>query len=156
MRQPVHLLRLSGPGADVLADREGLRLEAYQDSVGVWTIGLGHTSRVGPPKVTPGLAITEDEAWNIFWRDAEKFRSQANRLVKVPLEQHDFDALASFLFNIGLPQFKGSTVLARLNLGDYAGAGEALLMWNKPPEIIGRRKGEHAQFTRGDYIARVA
>lgn len=154
-RSPASELRLSDKGRDVLADREGLRLKAYKDSVGVWTIGLGHTSAAGPPKVTPGMTITKDEAWDIFRRDAAKFREEAHGLVKVPLEQHEFDALVSFVFNVGVPGFARSTVLKRLNAGDYAGAGEALLMWMKPPEIQSRRRGEHKQFTKGDYVARI-
>jgi lysozyme len=152
-------LKLSDKGRDVLAEREGMRLTAYLDKIAkppVWTIGLGHTSAAGPPKVTPGLSITEDEAWEIFRRDVQTFRTQLRGAIRVPVEQHQFDALASFIFNIGAGGFKGSTVLKRLNAGDYAGAGEAMLMWNKPPEIMARRRGEHAQFTKGDYVARIA
>jgi lysozyme len=151
----VSQLKLSDQGREVLADREGMRLTAYKDSVGVWTIGLGHTSAAGPPKVTSGLTITEEEAWEIFRRDVQKFRTALRGAIKVPVEQHQFDALASFIYNIGASGFRGSTVLKRLNAGDYAGAGEAMLMWDKPPEIQARRRGEHAQFTRGDYVARV-
>jgi lysozyme len=151
----VSRLKLSDEGRSVLADREGMRLTAYKDSVGVWTIGLGHTSSAGPPQVTPGLTITEDEAWEIFRRDAETFRTQLHGAIKVPVEQHQFDALASFIYNIGAGGFRRSTVLKRLNAGDYAGAGEAMLMWMKPPEIQARRRGEHAQFTRGEYVARI-
>ena len=155
-RGDVSQLKLSDEGRDVLADREGMRLTAYKDSRGVWTIGLGHTSAAGAPTVKPGLTITEDEAWEIFRRDVQTFRTQLRGAIKVPVEQHQFDALASFIYNIGAGGFKGSTVLKRLNAGDYAGAGEAMLMWNKPPEIMARRRGEHAQFTKGDYVARIA
>lgn len=155
-RGAVSQLKLSDQGRDVLADREGMRLTAYKDSRGVWTIGLGHTSAAGPPTVKPGLTITEDEAWEIFRRDVQTFRTQLRGAIKVPVEQHQFDALASFIYNIGAGGFKGSTVLKRLNAGDYAGAGAAMLMWNKPPEVMSRRRGEHAQFTRGDYVARIA
>jgi lysozyme len=153
-RSPPHEMKLSDKGRTVLADREGVRLTAYKDSVGVWTIGLGHTSAAGPPAVRAGMTITEERAWEIFRRDAQRFRDEADGLVQVPLAQHEFDALVSFVFNIGVPGFRKSTVLKRLNAGDYAGAGEALLMWNKPPEIMSRRRGEHKQFTQGDYVAR--
>lgn len=156
MRKSLETLRISDPGVAVLVDREGLRTEAYQDTEGVWTIGIGHTSAAGPPKVTPHAKVTEEEAWDIFWRDTETFRREARGLVKVPLEQHELDALASFIFNVGVPQFKGSTVRKKLNAGDYQGAGEALLMWMKPPEVASRRRGEHAQFLRGEYVARLA
>jgi lysozyme len=149
-------MHLSGAGYEVLHERESLRLKAYKDSVGVWTIGLGHTSAAGPPKVINGMTITEDEAEEIFRRDAQTFRKEVIHLVTVPLEQHQFDALASLVFNIGSSNFKKSTVLRKLNARDYAGATEAILMWNKPPEIKSRRRGEYYQFKDGRYEARVA
>jgi lysozyme len=153
-RSDVSRLRLSDQGRKVLADREGMRLKAYKDSVGVWTIGLGHTSAAGPPKVTPGLTITEDQAWEIFRRDVQTFRTQLHGAIKVPVEQHQFDALASFIYNIGPGGFKGSTALKRLNAGDYAGCAQAMLMWNKPPEVMSRRRGEVEQFSNATYVAR--
>jgi lysozyme len=153
-RSDVSQLRLSDEGRKVLADREGMRLEAYKDSVGVWTIGLGHTSAAGPPKVTPGLTITEDQAWEIFRRDVQTFRAQLRGAIKVPVEQHQFDALASFIYNIGAGGFKGSTALKRLNQGDYAGCAQAMLMWSKPPEVMSRRRGEVEQFRNATYVAR--
>ncbi|WP_164171293.1 glycoside hydrolase family protein, partial [Stenotrophomonas maltophilia] len=64
---------LSLIGRAVLIAREGARLEAYRDSVGVWTIGVGHTSAAGAPKVTPGLTITAQECDAIFERDVARF-----------------------------------------------------------------------------------
>lgn len=154
-RLPPVRLRLSDAGEDVLADREGLRLEAYYDSVGVLTIGLGHTSAAGPPEVTPGMVITEDEAWDIFYTDCETFRKEARALVTVPVEQWEYDATASFIYNIGTSQFSTSTFLERLNQADYVGAAEAMLWWDEPPEVMSRRRGEHAQFVEGNYVARL-
>jgi lysozyme len=148
-------MRLSDEGYKVLHEREGLKLKAYQDSVRVWTIGLGHTSAAGPPKVTPGMTITAERAEEIFRTDAQTFRKEVIGLVTVPVNQHQFDALSSFVFNIGSSGFKRSTVLKRLNAKDYAGAAEAMLMWNKPPEIMSRRRGEYLQFKDGRYEARV-
>lgn len=154
-RQHPARLRLSDEGEEVLADREGMRLEAYQDSVGVWTIGLGHTSAAGPPEVYAGMTITEDEAWDIFYADCETFRKEARALVTAPVEQYEYDATASFIYNIGTTQFSTSTFLERLNQGDYAGAAEAMLWWDEPPEVMSRRRGEHAQFSEGRYDARI-
>lgn len=148
-------LSISQAGQDVLAEREGMRLTAYKDTVGVWTIGLGHTSNAGPPPVHEGMTITEDEAWEIFRRDNKRFRDECLPLIKAPLSQQEFDALASFIYNIGSTNFAKSTVLKRLNEGDYDSAGEAMLMWNKPPEVMNRRRGEHAQFLQGRYVARL-
>lgn len=157
-KMPTELI-LSDAGAEVIADREGMELTAYWDSVGVLTIGIGHTSNAGPPTVYEGMTITEDEAWEIFRDDNARFREECIGLVTAPVYQHEFDCLASFIFNIGTTQFTGSTVLKRLNAGDYAGVPEALSWWNKPPEIISRRKGEIDQFVNGadgEYVARIA
>lgn len=155
MRVPVYQIRISDPGVNVLVEREGMVLTAYQDSTGVWTIGMGHTSAAGPPTVTPGMTITEEEAWDIFWQDAEMFRESARGLVTAPLEQYEFDALASFIYNIGITQFRTSTVLERVNAQDYAGAADAILWWDQPPEVMNRRRGEYYEFSEGRYDARV-
>jgi lysozyme len=154
-RRPAAELRLSKPGFDVLADREGLELEAYLDERGILTIGIGHTSAAGPPKVTQGMTITRDEAQEIFVQDAERFRRECQSAAGVPVHQHELDALASFLFNIGSTNFLGSTALKRLKQGDYAGCAEAMSWWNKPPSLISRRRGEIEQFLHGRYVARI-
>jgi lysozyme len=153
-RKPPAQLHLSDAGAKLIGEREGCELTAYLDTRGILTIGVGHTSAAGPPKVAQGMTITEDEAWKIFRADNQRFRKEAHGLIKVPLHEHEFDALASFLFNIGTTQFRGSTVLKRLNQGDYDGAAEAMMWWNKPPEIIPRRRGEHDQFLNLQHVAR--
>jgi lysozyme len=154
-RKPAAELRLSKPGFDVLAEREGLELEAYLDERGILTIGIGHTSAAGPPKVTQGMTITRDEAQEIFVQDAERFRRECQSAAGVPVHQHELDALASFLFNIGSTNFLGSTALKRLKQGDYAGCAEAMSWWNKPPSLISRRRGEIEQFLHGRYVARI-
>jgi lysozyme len=153
-RQPPANLRLSDDGASLIGDREGCELTAYLDTRGVLTIGVGHTSAAGPPRVFQGMTITKDQAWKIFRQDNQRFRREAHGLIKAPLHQHEFDALASFLFNLGTSQFSGSTALRRLNQGDYAGCAEAMLWWNKPPEVMSRRRGEHDQFLDIQHVAR--
>jgi lysozyme len=153
-RQPPALLRLSDPAAGLIADREGLETTAYLDTRGILTIGIGHTSSAGPPKVVQGMTISEDQAWKIFRADNARFRGECLDLVKVPLHQYEFDALASFIFNLGTTQFFGSTALKRLNAKDYAGCAEAMLWWNKPPEVMSRRRGEHQQFLNLQHVAR--
>jgi lysozyme len=148
-------MNTSPAGRKVLAEREGRRLKAYRDSVGVWTIGIGHTSAAGAPKVTPGLVITEAECDAIFARDLVAYEMAVNEAVKVPLRQHEFDALVSLCYNIGQAGFARSTVVRRLNAGDRAGAAEAFLLWNKPAAILGRRRGERAQFLGQTYAARL-
>lgn len=147
-------MRLSDEGYRVLHEREGVRLKAYLDSTGVLTIGLGHTTAAGPPEVYEGMEITAARAEEIFRQDAQRFRREVEHHVLEAMSQHEHDAVCSFLFNIGSTNFIGSTFLKRLNAGDHKGAAEAMLWWNKPPEIITRRNGEHRQFVNAEYVAR--
>ena len=153
-RKPPSKLHLSDQGAKLIAEREGMELTAYLDSRGILTIGLGHTSAAGPPQVYEGMTITEDHAWQIFRSDNARFRHECIALVTVPLHQHEFDSLASLIYNIGATGFAGSTFLKRLNKGDYPGCAEAMLWWNKPPEVMSRRRGEVEQFLNRQMVAR--
>lgn len=137
---------MSANGRALLIQREGFRLKAYKDSVGVWTIGVGHTSMAGAPLVHPGMTITREQADNILKKDLALFEDAVEGSVKVPMTQGQFDALVSLAFNIGTMGFRKSTVVRRLNAGNYRGAADAFLMWNKPAVLTGRRKSERAQF----------
>ncbi|PPE78333.1 hypothetical protein C3941_19870 [Kaistia algarum] len=140
---------MSADGRQKLALREGRRLKAYKDTVGVWTIGIGHTSAAGPPTVTPDLVITDAQCDEIFMRDLGKYEAAVNGALTRPVSQTSFDALTSLCYNIGPDAFAKSTVVKRINAGDLKGAAEAFLMWNRPPEIMGRRKSEYQQFLAG-------
>lgn len=139
-------MALTAIGRAALVAREALKTRAYRDSVGVWTIGVGHTSMAGLPKVTAGLTITEAEALEIFSRDLVKYEATVDQAVKVPLADHERDALVSICFNIGQGAFAKSTFVKRLNAGDRAGCAEAIMSWKKPAAIISRRTGERDQF----------
>lgn len=109
---------------------EGCSLEAYADpATGAepWTIGYGHTG----PEVHPGMTITQDEADALLREDAEKVAKQIAPMVHVPLSQEEFDALVCFVFNVGIGNFAKSTLLKKLNAGDYEGAADELPKWNK-------------------------
>ncbi|AWN35030.1 lysozyme [Methylobacterium radiodurans] len=136
---------LSPIGEAVLVAREGRRLSAYRDSVGVWTIGIGHTSAAGPPRVVPGLTITAAACDAIFARDVEAYVAAVRDGLTVAVGQHAFDALVSVCFNIGPAAFARATFLKRLNAGDLPGARAALLWWDKPAAIRGRRAAEAEQ-----------
>lgn len=110
-----------------IKEHEGLRLKAYLDSVGVWTIGYGDTG----PDVVKGLAITKGQAEERLRRRLVEFEGYINRLVKVSLTQNQFDALVSLVYNIGPTNFASSTLLRKLNAGDYVGASDQFLVWNK-------------------------
>jgi len=146
---------LSEDGMNVLVDREGLRTTAYQDTKGIWTIGVGHTAGSGPPVPCRGMTITHERALEIFDHDNDGFENAVNSMVTVELTQNEFDALVSFVFNIGVGAFKTSTMLRLLNSGDKLGAANQFKRWNKPPEIIPRRRGEQACFQYGVYVARI-
>ena len=140
-------MKTSPDGRRMIAKREGNILHAYQDTVGVWTIGVGHTSAAGEPAVHAGMRISALESDQILSRDLLKFEKVVNESVKVALAQHEFDALVSLAFNIGGGAFAKSTAVKRLNKGSSrASVAEAIMFWNKPKEIIGRRAGEVRQF----------
>lgn len=148
-------MELSAIGEAVLIAREGRRLKAYRDSVGVWTIGIGVTTIKGRP-VTAGMVISSAECDALFAVTLAVYVAAVNRGLKVTVPQHVFDALVSICYNIGVgltnpkagqkPGFLGSTFLKRINAGDMAGARDAILMWLKPVEIITRRQAEAEQF----------
>jgi lysozyme len=147
---------ISSRGSQVLIDREGCKLTAYQDSVGVWTIGIGHTSAAGEPQVTPGMTITYKEAWKIFADDNNEFEEVVNETITSPMDQHEFDAFVSICFNLGETQFRSATFVERFNAdASKESVTEAILWWNKPGEIIPRRQGEATQFRDAIYIARI-
>lgn len=139
-------MALTATGRAALVSREALKTTAYKDSVGVWTIGVGHTSAAGPPKVTPGLTITQAEALDIFARDLVQYEAAVDQAVTVPLADHERDALVSIAYNIGPGAFRKATFVKRLNEGDRAGCAAAIMSWKKPPEIISRRTAERDQF----------
>lgn len=103
-------MKLSEKGANLIKQYEGLRLNAYQDAGGVWTIGYGHTAGV-----QPGDVITKEEADALFWADVEKFVRGVNRLKQgTRLTQNKFDALVSFAYNCGLYALERSTLLKKV------------------------------------------
>lgn len=144
-------MRMSADGRAKLMQREGVRTKAYRDSVGVWTIGVGHTAAAGPPHPVAGMEISRAEVDRLLSRDLGQYENAVNSAVRVPLTQGQFDALVSFCFNIGIGGFKGSTVVKLLNKRDYRGAADAFMKWVKPPEIRGRRESERQQFVRATY-----
>lgn len=103
-------MNLSANGLDAIKGFEQLRLTAYLDTGGVWTIGYGHTR-----SALAGMQISEARALMLLAQDVAEAVEAVNKLVRVPLEQYEFDALVSFVFNIGVGAFKSSTMLRCLN-----------------------------------------
>jgi lysozyme len=149
-------MKLSPRGSQVLIDREGCVLTAYEDSVGVLTIGVGHTSAAGEPEVEPGMSIAMSEAWRVFAADNDMFEEVVNEAITAPMEQHQYDAFVSICFNIGGGAFSEATFVESFNMGASPEQVTAeILWWNKPPEIIPRRQGEAVQFRDAVYVARI-
>lgn len=120
-------MKISQKGIDLIKSFEGLELKAYKDSVGVWTWGYGSTG----PHITPDKVGTKEEAEQLLKKDLERFEKGVSDLVKVPLNQNQFDALCSFSFNLGLGNLKSSTLLKKLNVKDYLGASKEFERWNR-------------------------
>ena len=146
-------MKISKNGLAIIKEFEGLRLKAYDDGVGVWTIGYGTTRYPSATKVKRGDNITEEQAEAYLLHDVSRFENAVNRLVKVPLTQNQFDALVSFTYNLGEGSFGASTLLRKLNARDYSGAATEFLRWNKAggkvmAGLTRRRKAEHDLFLR--------
>lgn len=118
-------------GLDLIKQFEGLRLKAYDDGVGVWTIGYGTIRYPNGVKVKRGDTCTKEQAEQYLKTDLDSFENVINTKVKVPLTQNQFDALACFVYNVGATNFSNSTLLRKLNAKDYSGAADQLLRWNK-------------------------
>lgn len=146
-------MMISQRGVDALKQYEGYRSKAYQDSVGVWTIGYGTTKIEGKP-VEPGMTCTPEEAELYLRADLAWAQTAVNQLVKFQLTQPMFDALVSFVYNVGETAFKNSTMLKKLNAGDYAGAANEFDRWvyaggKLLPGLVSRRKLERTMFEEG-------
>ncbi|MFQ2386766.1 lysozyme [Aeromonas dhakensis] len=135
----VRVERTSPHGISLMHYFETCKLSAYPDPGSKngepWTIGWGHTG----PEVKPGLEWTQQQADSVFVDDLRRFERDVLSLVKVPLTQGQFDALVSFAYNVGsdidadtIPEGLGdSTLLRKLNAGDYDGAAREFRKWNK-------------------------
>lgn len=111
---------------------EGCRKQAYQDSAGIWTIGVGHTRGV-----QPGNSCTTEQAQSWFTEDLEDAEAAVDHLVTVPLSQGQFDALVSFTYNLGATRLKTSTLLKYLNDGrTFAAAGQFKLWCHAGGQVV--------------------
>ena len=144
---------ISKTGIDLISSFEGIRLNAYDDGVGVWTIGIGTTIYPNGMKVKKGDKCTLEQAHEYLAHDMIEFEKTVNDSVKVPLSQNQFDALVSLTYNIGSTAFKNSTLLKKLNAKDFTGAADQFLVWNKGggkvlKGLVRRREAERALFLK--------
>lgn len=144
-------MQTSDKGIALIKQFEGCKLTAYQDSVGVWTIGYGWTQPVDGKPIRAGMTIKQETAERLLKTGLVSYESEVSRLVKVGLNQGQFDALVSFTYNLGARSLSTSTLLRKLNAGDYAGAADEFLRWNKAGGkvlngLTRRREAERALF----------
>ena len=139
-------MNISKEGTALIKKFEGCRLEAYQDSVGVWTIGYGHTKGV-----KEGDKINQDEAEHLLEEEMPEYEGYINTFVEVPLKQNQFDALVCWVYNLGPTNLKDSTLLACLNAEKYNDIPAQIKRWNKAggkvlQGLIRRREAEALLF----------
>jgi len=145
-------LQTSAQMRQMIEHFEGCRLDAYQDVVGVWTIGYGHTGE----DVEEGVSITQEEADQTLADDLGHFEDAVNGMVSDDTSQQQFDAMISFSYNLGEGALRGSTLRKKHNAGDYQGAALEFQRWNKAggrpiAGLTRRRLAEAAVYGQGDY-----
>ena len=150
--------QISQHGLEKLKQWEGLRTKAYRDDGGVWTIGYGHTAMAGAPKPHAGMVISTEEAEKILLKDLVQYEAAVESLVKVELNDNQFAALVSFVYNIPLAKFKKSTLLKKLNAGNYDAVPTELMKWinvdgKKNQGLVNRRRAEGYLWMEGAFVA---
>lgn len=141
-------MRTSSTGINLIKRFEGLKLTAYRCPAGVPTIGYGTTKNV-----KLGTTITEEKAEDLLKKDLVRFETAVKTDVRVKLNQNQFDALVSFSYNVGTGALQSSTLLKKLNHGDYKGASQEFSRWNRAGGkvlngLIKRREAEKELFLK--------
>lgn len=145
-------MRTNPAGVGLIRRFEGLRLQAYEDSAGVWTVGYGSTRGV-----VPGMVITRQQAEDRLIQDIRDAERTIERALSVPVNDNQYSSLVSWTFNVGVGAMQRSTLMRKINRGDLQGAAEQFLRWVwatdaatgkkvKQPGLIRRREAERALF----------
>ena len=139
-------MKTSAEGIALIKKFEGLELDSYQCSANVWTLGYGHTQGVAE-----GDSCSEEEAEIILVNALKEFETYVNALVDVDLDQNQFDALVAWTFNLGPTNLRTSTLLKKLNAGDYNDVPSEIKRWNRAggqvlDGLIRRREAEALLF----------
>ena len=145
-------MKISQDGIALIKRFEGCELTAYQDSVKVWTIGYGHTK-----EVKEGMIITQAEAAQMLEEEMPEYEGYINNMVKINLEQCQFDALCSWVYNLGPTNLSESTLLKVLNENKYDEVPAQIRRWNKAggqvlEGLIKRRKAEASLFEDKEWL----
>jgi lysozyme len=153
-------MTISENGINLIKGFEGLVLHAYKDVAGVWTIGYGSTRyATGQHVVAGGVLENEAQATDLLKTTLRDYVQAVHNSVKVLVNQNQFDALVSFTYNLGTGALQSSTLLKKLNSGDYKGAADQFLVWNKITDpatgkkvtldaLVKRRKAEQVYFLK--------
>ena len=139
-------MKISAEGLALIKKFEGCELEAYQDAVGVWTIGYGHIKGV-----EEGMTITKDQAEEMLLEELVEYETHVLNAVKNQLDQCMFDALVSWTYNLGPTNLNNSTMLKVVNAGQYDDVPAQIKRWNKAggkvlEGLIRRREAEACLF----------
>ena len=136
-------------GIDLIKHFEGCELDAYKCAAGVWTIGYGHIKGV-----TSDSVITQEQAEQMLVEELNEYEGYINNMVTVPLSQNQFDALVSWVYNLGGGNLKASTLLKVVNSGEFNGVPEQIMRWNKAGgkvlEGLTRRRQAEADLFSGN------
>ena len=144
-------MQISKEGLALIKKFEGFESRAYLCPAGVWTIGYGHTK-----DVKEGDEWSQAHAEHMLEIELEEFCEYVNKMVKVPLEQYQFDALVAWVYNLGAGNFKESTLLKVLNQGDYDDVPHQIKRWNKAggrvlQGLVRRREAEALLFQNKEW-----
>lgn len=144
-------MKTSARGICAIARHEGIVPAPYRDSVGVWTVGIGHTAAAGDPdpaRMHRGMPADIDGAIldmvRLFEEDLGRYEAEVDAALRVPVAQHEFDALVSWHYNTGA--VARASLVRALNDGDRRAAADGFMAWTRPPELIARRREERALF----------
>ena len=143
------MMQLSKTGIELLKHFEGCELKAYQDSVGVWTIGYGHTKGI-----YEGLEITQSEAEKMLQDELPEYEGYITDKVVPMLQQHEYDALVCWVYNLGPTNLSSSTMLKKLNAGEFKEVPFQMIRWDKaggqPLLGLTRRRNAEALLFKGE------
>ena len=143
------MMQISKTGIELLKHFEGCELKAYQDSVGVWTIGYGHTKGI-----YEGLEITQSEAEKMLQDELPEYEGYVTDKVVPLLQQHEYDALVCWVYNLGPTNLSSSTMLKKLNAGEFKEVPFQMKRWDKaggqPLLGLTRRRNAEALLFKGE------
>lgn len=151
-------MRVNQKGLELIKEFEGFRAKAYKCPAGVWTVGYGHTSNAGEPKVGSLTEVTREQAEEILRRDLGTFERAVSDAVRVTVSSNQYSALVSFCYNVGPGAFRSSSVLKAVNAKQWAEVPRRLALWNKAggkvlPGLVRRRAAEAALFMEPDSVS---